>query len=161
MLNSTPTEKQISRWTGLAYRLEDFPMLAAHCDIPRFQETVEAAEMIVAYLLEKEYISKPLGSLLWQNGRLNAKDENGFRYVIIGRYVHNGFLLNGVVRSRTRRSRLRFYSNGQASEGALQVAHIAEQDIVPFPEIEKCHNEFSTWINNRYPQRYDLVSNVP
>jgi hypothetical protein len=101
--------------------------IKAHHD-QKERDTVEKRNKIVNYCASVYGLK-----LTPADGPHDATDEKGRRVVIVGQWIHGiGYTINGIVRERTKGKPFYWLGNGQASTGAVQLAHPAECDHVPF-----------------------------
>jgi len=96
--------------------------------------SVEAGQELCNWVSNR--INVALTFLKWHNGNVVAVNKRGVRHAIIGSWWLPRFVLRGVVKERRKGKGFYWLCNGQADKNAIQVAHYAEQESVPFPEFE-------------------------
>lgn len=83
----------------------------------------------------------------WHDGYVLGKDDKNRRILVIGSFLNGKFVLRGTIRAKSHFKSMGFFCNGQASTNSIQLAHIAEQDNVPFPEFEQLQKEANALYN--------------
>lgn len=63
-----------------------------------------------------------------------ATDDKGNTYILVGSWHDCRFICNGLLKKR-KGCRARYFINGQASTGTIQVEHYGEQLQIAYPEI--------------------------
>jgi hypothetical protein len=157
-VDATVDDINRGRWAALGYSEEDMSALAQEHNRPDAQCSEQAGQRIIDYCVHKGY-TPPLTFYQWDNGYVYAKTARGALCVIIGSYhVYSnvsalgtnvgGFVLRGIVKRR-KPGRWTYLPNGQASKNAVQVAHIGENDFVPFPEFAEIAKKWAEILNRK------------
>ncbi len=102
-----------------------------------------AGQHILDECHRKGYLKKPLKFKMWFDGYVVGQTPDGNRYIVIGSYgPYKRFILNGICKNSRKGCAMQYSFNGQAGRGSKQVAHIAEQDFVEFPEVNAKFEHF-------------------
>ena len=115
----------------LAHKGYSHEKIQANWDYAQFVNNFyspENGQAILDYCHQKQYTGK-VTFHKWSDGYVVGKDEKQRQVLVIGGFFNAKF----VLRARSRYKSMKFFCNGQASTNSIQLAHIAEQDFVPFP----------------------------
>ena len=138
---TTPSQEKF--WASEGFLPEEYGVLAQAGALYNVKHSRSAGEIILTYLREKGHVPYDLTFKGWYDGTLIANNPKGFRVAVIGSYRDDGaFLLRGIVKEKGKGKPFNWLLNGQANTGAVQIKHIAEQDQVPFPEIQEVQRRF-------------------
>ena len=127
------------------YTVEEIDAIALFHGMTDAKYATEAGQVICNYVAEKLGLALTFGQ--WHDGNVYCKNHKGVPHVIIGSWWDHRYVLRGLVRPARRGARFRWFLNGQASTGALQVAHFAEEDEVRFPEFQKIADDQHAAVN--------------
>jgi hypothetical protein len=112
----------------------------------RAKTEAPTGQAILNYCHQQGY-TKPLEFVQWYNGNVVANDQHRTRFLVVGSWTGAKYVLRSILKKRQGAKSFQYSLNGQAGNGAIQVAYIAEEDSVHFPQIEEIEKNYLNHIN--------------